>query len=161
MDKITIIAIAFIVIAAFAGGMLAGTVVPGKSPCQTSLPASNAMGNDGIRCYGIAENNTTVIALINSTFLVMLEENPTTGHQWNVSHTDGLMILTDSYMPSNPGLPGAGGVHVWYVRAAGHGSQSFDAAYGRAWETSAVENYLLNVQVLYPDENTAIPESSS
>ncbi len=160
MDKITITAIAFIVVAAFAGGWLAGTQVPGKAPGATTVPLPNITSCD-IRCYGIAENNTAVIALMNSTFLVMLEENPTTGHQWNVSHTDGLTILADSYMPSNPGLPGAGGVHVWYVRAAGHGSQSFDAAYGRAWETSAVGNYHVNVQVLYPDENTAIPGSSS
>jgi predicted secreted protein len=158
--KMPMMVVGIALILAFITGVLVGTQVPGKAtgqPMQNTLNTTSHddISNDVIQCYGIKENNTSVTAQKNSLFMIILEENPTTGYQWNVSHTDGLNITADSYIPSNPGLPGAGGVHVWSVKATGDGDQAFNAAYERTWENTTTGNYLLNVQVLNPDENPA------
>jgi predicted secreted protein len=150
-----IVGIALILV--FIAGVLIGAQVQGKATYQPpqNTTSHDDISNDVIQCYGIMENNTTVAAQKNSLFIIMLEENPTTGYNWSASHTDGLNITADSYMPSNPGLAGAGGIHVWSVLATGDGNQSFNAAYGRAWENTTVGNYILNVQVLDTSEDLA------
>lgn len=150
-----VVGIALILV--FIAGVLIGAQVLGKATYQPPqyTTSHDDISNDVIQCYGIMENNTSVTALKDSLFIVILEENPTTGYQWNVSHTDGLNITADSYIPSNPGLPGSGGVHVWSVKATCDGYQAFNAVYGRTWENTTAGDYLLNVQVLKPDVNPA------
>jgi predicted secreted protein len=158
--KMDVIVIVIALLVTFMGGVLIGAQTLGKTtdqPSQNTLNTTsfNDILNGDIRCYGLMENNTTVTALKDSLFMIILEENPTTGYNWSVSHTDGLYIAADIFMPSNPELAGAGGIHVWSVMATGCGDQSFNATYGRTWENTTAGNYTLNVQVLGSGEDLA------
>jgi inhibitor of cysteine peptidase len=79
------------------------------------------------------ENHTLVQ---DSLIIIQLEENPTTGYQWNISVTDGLVVLGDTYEPSDTSgeLVGAGGRHVWVLYAIDTGTYTFNAVYKRSWE---------------------------
>ena len=79
------------------------------------------------------ENHTLVQ---DSLIIIQLEENPTTGYQWNISVSDGLVILGDTYEPSDTSgeMVGAGGRHVWVLYAFDTGTYTFNAVYKRPWE---------------------------
>lgn len=74
-----------------------------------------------------------VTAPAGSAFSVMLPENPTTGYSWNMSHSAGLTLLKDEFIPPATQLAGAGGTHSWLFGAAEKGNQSIHAEYRRPW----------------------------
>lgn len=83
-----------------------------------------------------ANNGENQTLLQDSLIIIQLEENPTTGYQWNISVTDGLVVLGDTYGPSDTSgeLVGAGGRHVWVLYAIDTGTYTFNAVYKRPWE---------------------------
>lgn len=83
-----------------------------------------------------ADNGTTISVPEGGAVLVDLEENPTTGYQWNASVSGSAVITTDSFIAPYSEMPmvGAGGYHKWLVTFDGAPSGSFDAVYGRPWE---------------------------
>jgi inhibitor of cysteine peptidase len=86
---------------------------------------------------------------LGTSFMVMLQENPTTGYSWNVSVTNGLNITNDTFIPPTSGLVGAGGIHTWSVLTTKTGIQEFSGIYMRPWEnvTANETTYLLKVNV--------------
>jgi inhibitor of cysteine peptidase len=90
------------------------------------------------------ENHTIVQ---DSLIIITLEENPTTGYQWNISVTDRLSVLGETYEPSDTSgeLVGAGGRHVWVLYAFDTGTYTFNAVYKRPWEelTGDEETFVL------------------
>lgn len=85
-----------------------------------------------------ADNGATITVPEGSAVLVALDENPTTGYQWNASVSGSAEIATDTYIApySETPLVGAGGIHKWLVTFDGEPSGTFDALYGRSWENS-------------------------
>ncbi|WAI00616.1 protease inhibitor I42 family protein [Methanogenium organophilum] len=86
-----------------------------------------------------ANNGTTISVSKGDAVLVTLDENPTTGYQWNASVSGSAEIVTDSFVPPYSEIPisGAGGIHKWLVTFDGEPSGNFDAGYGRPWEETA------------------------
>ncbi|MCX6698769.1 MAG: protease inhibitor I42 family protein [Methanomicrobiales archaeon] len=80
------------------------------------------------------QNNATVNLGLNNTLTLMLNENPTTGFQWNLTTSPGLVVTADNYLPSAPQLTGSGGVHTWEMKAVQTGTQKIKATYMRSWE---------------------------
>lgn len=83
-------------------------------------------------------------------FIVRLDENPTTGFEWSIEVSDGLVVLSDEYIPpQDEGLVGAGNVHVWEIRAVETGTQQVNGIYKRPWEnvTGDELKYELTVNV--------------
>ncbi len=105
----------------------------------------------GMKVYTEGDNGKTVNIPKNTEFSVRLEENPTTGFQWNATVTSGLEILSSDYTenPHAAGMVGVGGIHTWTIRASGTGLQKFDAVYRRGWEplTGNETAYSLSVQI--------------
>ena|SRR3990167_8881800 len=66
-------------------------------------------------------------------FTISLPENPTTGFSWDLQVTKGLEILDDQYVRADTGMLGAGGKHIWRVKA-NEGYQVVYAIYRRPWE---------------------------
>jgi inhibitor of cysteine peptidase len=99
--------------------------------------------------YNESSNGTTVSVPTNGTFVVMLQENPTTGYVWNVTVTNGLTIVNNTFMPPTSGLMGAGGVHTWSVQAIQTGAQQFNGIYKRPFEnlTGNETTFVLTVNV--------------
>ena len=97
-----------------------------------------------------ADSEPPVNLKIGSITEVILKENPTTGYSWNVSVTDGLAIVNDTFTgPENKQIVGAGGVHVWTLEAITPGNQSFSGVYRRSWEppsdndTTFIQQYIV------------------
>ncbi len=83
-------------------------------------------------------------------FTVRLDENPTTGYAWSIETSDGLVVLSDKYIPpQDEGLIGAGNVHVWEIQAVETGTQQINGIYKRSWEnvTGDEQKYELTVNV--------------
>ncbi|WP_235855600.1 protease inhibitor I42 family protein [Methanofollis fontis] len=81
-------------------------------------------------------DGTTVDLTEGESVTIELEENPTTGYQWNATVSNGLVIVSDTYtVDEHPaGMVGVGGTRTWVVRADGSGIQTFSAVYHRPWE---------------------------
>lgn len=101
-----------------------------------------------------ANNGTTINLENEETFYLRLKENPTTGYSWQLNLSRGLSRISDEYYPpeSKEGkrpLVGAGGVHLWEIKAAAEGSQQVTGIYKQAWEnkTGTEDNFTLNVEV--------------
>ena len=73
-------------------------------------------------------------ASIGDHIVVRLNENPTTGHRWQVESTGGLQLLDDSLTGSS-GAPGAGGERAFRFAAVTPGAASIKANLRRAWES--------------------------
>ena len=149
--------VALVVVAAFTTGMLAGANIRGGSP---GTPADYTIGHapdnilDSVRFYGMGDNNTTVIAMNNSTFVVLLAENPTTGYRWSVNCTGGLTVIGDRYIPSDTQLVGSGGTHAWAIAITDHGEQTFSAVNARPWEPGTEGEFKLTIYAHNVDENS-------
>ncbi len=104
--------------------------------------------------YGENDNGSTVNASPGSEFAVVLDENPTTGYEWNATLTSGLFLVNDTYEvnPHPEGMVGVGGKHTWLIRADESGLQEFYAIYGRPWEnvTPGDASYSLKIMVRNP-----------
>ena len=83
-----------------------------------------------------AQNNGTVYVKQGNYIIVKLQENPTTGYQWNLTTTPGLLVTNDTYESSDKTgkLMGAGGTRTWDITAIATGEQKINAVYGRSWE---------------------------
>ena len=92
--------------------------------------------NSTVTDFTADENVTSLNVTVNKKILVQLPENPTTGYTWNVTLTNGLELLNDTYIPdkTTKGMVGVGGVHEWIIQAIATGDQSFNGIYKQAWE---------------------------
>jgi inhibitor of cysteine peptidase len=103
-----------------------------------------------------ADNGKNISLKNGETFYLRLEENPTTGYSWELNLSQGLNNITDNYYPPESSkdnkqpLVGAGGVHLWEIKASAEGSQQVKGIYKRPWENIAgtEDNFTLNVEVM-------------
>lgn len=90
------------------------------------------------------------------TFYLKLKENPTTGYSWELNLSQGLTNVSNNYYSPEASkdnqqpLVGAGGVHIWEIKAVAAGSQQVKGMYKRPWEniTGTEETFTLNVEVM-------------
>ena len=116
--SVILLAVVFVVIVC--GGLTLANIVSGS--------------NSSTLAYNIMDSNKTVTIKPGETFKVVLDENPTTGYNWTINVTPGLSIVSDTYIPPQGGLMGAGGQHEWQVKATGAGDQQLTGVYKRSWE---------------------------
>jgi inhibitor of cysteine peptidase len=103
-----------------------------------------------------ADNGKNISLKNRETFYLRLKENPTTGYSWELNLSKGLNYVSDNFYPpessndSKQPVVGAGGVHVWEIKAVTEGSQQVKGIYKRRWEniTGTEENFTLNVEVV-------------
>jgi inhibitor of cysteine peptidase len=92
------------------------------------------------KVYTESADGSTITVPLNGTFMVKLLENPTTGYTWDVSVTPGLTIVNDTYIAPVTTLVGAGGSHVWDVKAIKTGQQKFSGVYKHSWENTTAND---------------------
>lgn len=103
-----------------------------------------------------ADNGTTATFGNGTVFYLKLSENPTTGYSWELELSQGLSLLSDEYIQDEPPegveqpLVGAGGAHLWEIKADAKGSQQVKGIYKRSWEeeTGKEDNFTLNIEVV-------------
>jgi putative hemolysin/predicted secreted protein len=120
---------------------------PGVAAAVTTAPEGKKMvtlteANDG-KTEDIAQG---------TRFAVQLEENPTTGFQWNATVSPGLEIQSSEYQMNKAaeGMVGVGGIRTWVIVAKDLGTQKFSATYKRSWEatTGNETGFSANVNVV-------------
>lgn len=98
------------------------------------------------------DNGATEDIAKGTRFMVQLNENPTTGYQWNATTSAGLTVLSSEYQENAhaEGMVGVGGVHTWIIQAAGDGNQTFSAVYKRSWEATTGNEtaYQLGIRIV-------------
>jgi inhibitor of cysteine peptidase len=103
---------------------------------------------------GEADNGKTINLKVGDTFYLMLPENPSTGFGWVLNASQGLALIDKNYHQQPSGgkgqpLVGAGGVHLWEIKANSAGSQQVNGIYKRSFEneTGKENKFTLNVEV--------------
>jgi inhibitor of cysteine peptidase len=102
-----------------------------------------------------ADNGKNISLKNGETFYLKLKENPTTGYSWELNLSQGLTNISGTYYPPESSknkeqpIVGAGGVHIWEIKAVAAGSQQVKGIYRRLWEniTGTEDNFTLNVEV--------------
>lgn len=86
--------------------------------------------------FGNDSNGQTVDVRAGSVFKVILPENPTTGYSWDMNTSEGIVKLSDQYIPDDSSgmRVGSGGSHIWEFKAAEAGEQWVQGVYRRPWE---------------------------
>lgn len=99
-------------------------------------PTPSAPGN--VYLFDQTNDGQTYDVPVDAEIRLKLPENPTTGYSWQLSFTQGLILLNESYLPDDPTgkLIGSGGTHVWIMRAIQPGMQTITGVYSRPWESA-------------------------
>jgi inhibitor of cysteine peptidase len=106
---------------------------PGQTPQPTPAGTPVQVGHLVVT---EEQNNATVYVNQSNIITVKLQENPTTGYQWNLTTTAGLDVMNDTYVASDTTgkMVGSGGIHIWDISAIAKGEQKIAAVYKRSWE---------------------------
>lgn len=131
--------LSLIACACIAAVILAGCTSPAAKPAVTPAPVSAATGTPPPvekDTFGMADRGGTYPVSLDAPVQLRLPENPTTGYTWNLSITQGLSLINDTYIPDDTTgrLVGAGGTHVWFLRAIQPGNQGISGIYRRPRE---------------------------
>jgi predicted secreted protein len=86
--------------------------------------------------YSEWDNGTTTLVHPRDIIVIRLPENPTTGYRWDITRSNGLRILDDSYVYPDPSgkMTGAGGWRRVTLMPEAPGTESFSAVHKRSWE---------------------------
>lgn len=73
---------------------------------------------------------------VGETLNLQLQENPSTGFSWHISWepATALELVSDTYVPDEPIIPGSGGTRSFLLKAAEAGGVTVTVQYGRWWE---------------------------
>jgi len=85
--------------------------------------------------YTGADSGSEVTKTIGSTFDIRLIENPTTGYSWNITLSEGLTMVHDTFIPSriSESITGSGGIRSATIETRETGDQLVHAEYRRPW----------------------------
>lgn len=101
--------------------------------------------------YSEVDSGSSISAEVGDAFEIRLEENPTTGYEWELTVSDGLEIIEDEFSQTSEEeeLVGSGGIHIWTIGVNEAGEQTIDAIYKRPWEdvTGEEETFTMTVSV--------------
>jgi inhibitor of cysteine peptidase len=94
--------------------------------------------------YTEEDSGKTVNETLGEEFNVRLEENPTTGYNWNMTASDGLELVGDQYIPSNPSgqIAGSGGIHSFSFKTIASGIQTLHGEYRRPWVPAGTVTFI-------------------
>jgi inhibitor of cysteine peptidase len=94
--------------------------------------------------YG--KDNTSISVGSGNTFVIKLDENPSTGYTWKyaVKNPTLVVLKSDQYVPDDASgkLVGSGGKRILTFQTVGKGSTQIECNYQRPWE-SVPPNQLL------------------
>ena len=89
-----------------------------------------------------------VSVAVHDTVTVRLPENGTTGYVWSIAERgDGIVLADDDRVAAAGGAVGAGGEHVFRLRAEQAGDWQVGFRLAREWESGALEERRLRVRV--------------
>lgn len=119
------------------------------------LNNQSSFTQSGQQVISETDNGKNISLKNGETFYLKLKENPTTGYSWELNLSQGLSKISDNYYPPESSkdnkqpIVGAGGVHMWDIKAVTEGNQQVKGIYKRPWEniTGTEDTFTLNVEV--------------
>jgi inhibitor of cysteine peptidase len=133
--SVILVGIGIICLMTIASSGCLGTTPGSPQPVETPPPTpAGTPVQVGHLVVTEEQNKATITMGLNNTVTLKLKENPTTGFQWNLTTSPGLVVTADTYLPSAPQLTGSGGVRSWDLKAVQTGTQDIKAVYMRSWE---------------------------
>lgn len=100
------------------------------------------------------DNGTTINVEINDTICAKLSGNPSTGYTWEEQLPVSAIFREAGreYVPSHPGLCGAGGEFSFSFHVVSVGSAPLSFIYHRPWETDVppIQTFTVTVNVANP-----------
>jgi inhibitor of cysteine peptidase len=118
-------------------------------------PASDPStgGPPGGATLSEANSGATVNARQGDPITVVLDENPTSGYQWNAGQPPDPAVLRlerNDFGPPQGGTPGQGGKRVVGYRAVGPGRTNVVLEYRRSWEQGRppARTFWVTIQVM-------------
>ncbi len=137
---------------------LAVVVLPGCTEPAAPIDdvTDDENGDDGVASFYVEDDSgSNINAEVGDTFDIFLEENPTTGYQWDLTVSDGLEIIEDEFTqtPGEEERTGSGGIHIWTIGVNEAGEQTIDAIYMRSWEeaTGEEDTFSMTISVAVKD----------
>jgi inhibitor of cysteine peptidase len=107
------------------------------------------MSSNLILCQ--SDNGKTFELSLGQSFLIQLNENPTTGYRWEVSKTDAdLVKLTeDKYLQNFDSATGGGGVRIFTFTANSVGEDQIQLKHRRFWEKDelAITDFTIKLRI--------------
>ncbi len=97
-----------------------------------TLLFSGIIAGAGFSCSE-EDNGKILSASPGDSIVLVLPENPSTGYRWEMETTGGIVPVSDSFFPSDTGLTGAPGTHLWQFMVKGSGFQKIIGTYRRPW----------------------------
>lgn len=88
-----------------------------------------------------------VSVAVQDTLMVRLPENGTTGYVWSIAERGEGLVVADDRPAVADGAVGAGGEHVFQLRAEQAGDWQVAFRLARQWESGALEERRLRVRV--------------
>jgi inhibitor of cysteine peptidase len=79
----------------------------------------------------------TIQSNVGGTFLIVLDSNPSTGYQWQLTQSPNrefLKLINSTYRAPITELAGAGGKEIWSFKALSVGQRTIVFEYVRPWE---------------------------
>ena len=114
------------------------TTIPSVTPTPqvTSPPPVGTTVQGGPVLVTEGQNQATISVTQNNVIAVKLQENPSTGYQWDATLSPGLVLQSSDYSMNDaaPNMVGVGGIRTWIIMAKDPGAQKFSASYRRSWE---------------------------
>lgn len=97
-----------------------------------------------VSVYTGADSGSGVTKMRGSTFDIRLIENPTTGYSWNITLSEGLVMVDDAFIPSRSGetMEGSGGIRSVTIDAREAGDQQVQAEYRRPWVPAGTVSFV-------------------
>lgn len=99
------------------------------------------------------DNGKTINGRVGQILVLTLEENPTTGYNWEMMDTNSniLSLKVSKYEQDDAlrsrGLFGAGGKHIYVFKLSYVGTTQLQLIYKRPWEPEGIQNFSVIVDV--------------
>ena len=108
-----------------------------------------------VGCAGGAKTYTdsgqTIDIGVNQEFVIALGANPTTGYDWQESHDEAMLELTEKTYElgktAKQGMVGAGGVDYFTFKALKAGETRITMVYKRVWEEESIDQKVFTVNI--------------
>jgi hypothetical protein len=121
-------------------------IIPSTQEVSTSVHATFEIAG-----FEQVPANRTVLVSAEEEFQVTLDSNPSTGHEWQITHVDQALVrvANEEYRPPESGLVGAPGTQVFTFQALKEGKTTIELEYVRPWDPDNPAGvYSIKVSVL-------------
>ena len=152
LHTIVNIGVVCLITVAFAGCLGSN---PGNPESQGAFPTETPV-RVGHLVVNEQQNTATVYVNQTDSITLKLQENPTTGYEWNLTTTPGLRVTNDTYLPSATSgkMVGSGGTRIWDMTAVSPGEQKIQAVYRRPWEQVSGNETTFTMTVVVKQEQS-------